>query len=143
MRKRQRGVTLIELILAMVVIGICMVAALAWISSASVRSARVMARSQAVAIADAYLRDILAKTYNELQAYPANPPASQPRDSYGAPLVGLERYSVRISRRQVTMGSAPNATVAQRIIVIVTDPTGGITRVTGFRTNFVGQVVYQ
>ncbi|MET0533304.1 MAG: prepilin-type N-terminal cleavage/methylation domain-containing protein [Steroidobacter sp.] len=142
MRARQSGVTLIELVIAMVVIGFCVVAALSWMSSASVSSARNMTRSQAITIADSYLRDVLVKTYNEVRAYPADTYHNGARDTYGVPIAGLERYNVRINRVQVNIGNAPNATVAQRVIVIVTDPTGGATRITGFRTNYVGQVVY-
>ena len=69
MRKRQLGMTLIELIIAIVVLGICVVSVLALLSSLSMRSASAMTRTQATAVAAAYLENILAQPYGNILGY--------------------------------------------------------------------------
>lgn len=140
-RKHQRGVTLIELIVALVVIGICVVGALGLLTSLSMRSAAAMNRTQAVAIAESYLTDILSRSYVQVQAYAA-PADPRPRDAWGALIAGSEAYRVQIFNNPATLGNAPNTVAARQITVVVTDPSGATTRVTGYRTNYAGQVLF-
>jgi len=59
----QRGVTLIELIIAIVVIGIAVISVLALLSSQASRSGGAMIQSQAEHIATAYLNEVLQKPF--------------------------------------------------------------------------------
>jgi MSHA pilin protein MshD len=61
--KRQQGMTLIELVIAIVIIGIASAALYAAMASITGRSADPMLRQQSLAIAEAYLEEI------ELQAF--------------------------------------------------------------------------
>lgn len=63
--RRERGVTLVELVVAIVVIGIAASAILGVIASNVQRSADPMVRQQAVAVATAYLEEILLKPYED------------------------------------------------------------------------------
>jgi MSHA pilin protein MshD len=150
MKRSQRGMTLIELIIAMVVIGICVVAALSMMSSLSMRSASAMTRTQAVAVAASYLDEILGKRFvadgreasraqfddvldydglNELGA----------RNASGAVIAGLNRYRVRVD---VNDEMWPHNVAARRIEVTVTDPTNVPVLLVGYRTDYTSQVHY-
>ena len=150
MKRSQQGMTLIELIIAMVVIGICVVAALSMMSSLSMRSASAMTRTQAVAVAASYLDEILGKRFvadgreasraqfddvldydglNELGA----------RNASGALIGGLNRYRVRVD---VNDEMWPNNVAARRIEVTVTDPTNVPVLLVGYRTDYTSQVHY-
>jgi MSHA pilin protein MshD len=61
--RRERGVTLIELVISIVVIAIAASAVLGVLSSNVGRSADAMVMSQAVAIAEAYLEEITLKPF--------------------------------------------------------------------------------
>ena len=139
--RRQQGMTLVELIVAIVVIGICVVSVLGLLSSLSVRSAAAMTRTQASAVAASYLEDITTKPYAAIGAYDGTNHVGA-RDTTGALIAGLEQYRVQVNVVADTLGAAPNTTSAQRVEVTVTDPTGATTRLTGYRTSYVGQVLF-
>lgn len=140
MRRRQHGMTLIELIIAIVVIGICVVSMLSLLSSLSVRSAASMTRTQATAVAASYLDGVLALPPAAVATYSADHTGAQ--DATGAAVAGLERYRVQVSVFGDTLGAAPNDVPASRIEVTVTDPTGATTRLTGYRVTHAGQVLH-
>lgn len=142
--------TLVELIVAMVVIGICIVAALGLLSSLSMRSAASMTRAQATAIAVSYLDEILAKRYtddgveasrqlyddvldyNDLDEMGA-------RNANGVLIAGLNQYRVRVN---VFGELLPNNVAARRVEVSVTDLNDVSIMLLGYRTNYTGQVLY-
>jgi len=64
-RRLQRGVTLIELVVSIVIIGIAAGAVLGVLTVTTGASADPMIRHQAVAIADAYLEEILLKPFTD------------------------------------------------------------------------------
>lgn len=140
--RRERGMTLIELIIAIVVIGICVASVLALLSSIAVRSASALTRTQATSIASSYLELILAQPYGNIGAYDGINHLGA-LDATGAPVAGFERYRVAVSARVATLGT--DAIQAMRVEVAITDPTGVTTRITGYRTNYSflgGQVLY-
>lgn len=141
MTRRQRGMTLIELIIAIVVLGICVVSALSLLSSLSIHSASAMTRTQATAVAAAYLENILSQPYGNIAGY-NNTDDIGARDANGNAIPGLQAFRVHIDAAGGNLGVPPNDIPAMRVDVIVTDPTGARTQVTGYRTPFVGQVLY-
>jgi MSHA pilin protein MshD len=151
MKRRQRGMTLIEVIIAMVVVGICIVAALSMMSSLSMRSASSMTRTQAAAIAASYLDEILGKRfladgrevsraqYDDVLDYDDLDEMGA-RNINGAIIPGLDRYRVRVD---VNGELLPNNVLARRIEVTVTDPSNVPVLLTGYRTDYTGQVHYE
>lgn len=142
--RRQRGMTLIELIIAIVVIGICVASVLALLSAISVRSASVLARTQATSVATSYLEFILAQSFANIGSYDGIDRLG-PLDATGTPVAGLQRYRVQVSAQGATLGAGADSTAAMRVDVIVTDPTGAAISITGYRTNYSalgGQVLY-
>jgi MSHA pilin protein MshD len=144
-----RGATLVELIIAIVVISIAVTAVLGLLSSIAVRSAGAMATTQAASIASAYLEEALSKAYQDTNGPEAgrqnfddvmdyNFTDVGARDATGAAIPGLGQYTVQISATPAALGAVANAI---RVDVAVTTPTGTVTRLSGFRTNYTGQVV--
>jgi len=147
--RHARGATLVELVIAIVVIAIAVTAVLGLLSSISVRSAGAMSATQSASIAGAYLEEALSKAYQD----PNGPEAGRQnfddvqdynftdngvRDATGTAVPGLGQYTVQISTIPVALGAVPNAI---RVDVAVTAPNGNVTRLSGFRTNYTGQVV--
>jgi MSHA pilin protein MshD len=155
MRNRSGGATLVELIVSIVVIAIAVTSVLGLLSEISVRSASAMMATQAESIASAYLDEALSQAFVD----PNLPEAGRQnfddvsdynfidngaRDRQGNAIAGLGQYQVQISTAGpagVQLGVAPNTTPAIRVTVTVTDPTGAITRLEGFRTSYAGQVL--
>jgi MSHA pilin protein MshD len=142
--RRERGMTLIELVIAIVVIGICVSSVLALLSSIAIRSATALNRVQATSIAASYLEVILAQPYGNIGTYDGINRLG-PLDVTGAPIAGLERYRVQVGARGTTLGAGADSAQAMRVDVTITDPTGARTRITGYRTDYSalgGQVLY-
>ena len=66
--KLQRGMTLVELVITIVVIGIAAAAMFSAMASITGRSADPMLRQQSLALAEAYLEAISARAYADLPA---------------------------------------------------------------------------
>jgi MSHA pilin protein MshD len=148
---RTRGATLVELIIAITVIAIAVTAVLGLLSAISVRSAGSMNATQAASVASAYLDEALSKAYVH-----TNGPAGRAnfddvidynnlldngvRDANDNAVAGLGAYTVRVSAGVAALGAVANAI---RVDVQVTAPNGRVTLLTGYRTNYAGQVVRQ
>lgn len=142
--------TLIELIVAIVVIGICVVSALGLLSSLSMRSAASMTRTQATAIAASYLDEVLAKRfaddgveasrqlYDDVLDYDGLDELGA-RNANGALIAGLNQYRVRVN---VFDELLPNSIAARRVEVRVADLNDVSIMLSGYRTNYIGQVLY-
>lgn len=136
--------TLIELVIAIVVIGICVASVLALLSSIAVRSASGLNRTQATSIATSYLEFILAQPYNNIATFDGINRLG-PLDATGTPVAGLQNYRVQVAAGGATLGAGADTVQAMRVDVTVIDPTGVATRITGYRTNYSslgGQVLY-
>lgn len=145
---RSRGTTLVELIIAITVIGIVVTSVLGLLSAISLRSANAMNANQAASIAGAYLDEALSKTF----VHTVGPAARAnfddvrdynfvdvgARDANGNPVPNLGQYTVQVTAVPAALGTEPNAI---RVDVQVTAPNGAVTRVTGFRTSYAGQVL--
>jgi MSHA pilin protein MshD len=142
---KQRGVTLVELVVSIVVVAIAISAVLGTLTFASTSSADAMVRQQAISIASAYLEEILLRSYvdpdgvdgegtraafDDVDDYDGLSNTGA-RDQLGAAIDGLEQYRVDIEVVPETIGGVN----ALRVDVSV-DPSNGPTVVlSGYRTN--------
>lgn len=131
---RQHGLTLIELVVAIVVVAIAVSAVLGVLSQNAAHSADAMVRSQAVSIAEAYLEEISLKafddpdgvepeagrgTFDDVHDYDGLVDAGA-ADQFGNPIAGLGNYTVAVSvTPSAALPSVPAAD-AVRIDVRVT-----------------------
>ncbi len=72
--KRQQGLTLIELVAVIIILAIALAGVTAAISGAISRSSDVLLETRAVALAQSYLDEILAKRFDEFTAPRGIPP---------------------------------------------------------------------
>jgi MSHA pilin protein MshD len=138
-----RGVTLIELIVAISVLAIATVSVLAVLSALSIRSAETLIRTQAVAIASAYLNETRAKAYGNSGATQRSLfiavgdydglNDSGARDQRGNAVGGLGQFRVTVGVVPGLLGAVPAADV-RRIDVTVSHPSGVVVLVSGYRT---------
>ena len=151
----QRGMTLIELVMTIVILGIAAAALFSAMAAITGRSADPMLRQQSLAIAEAYLEEIT------LQAFPASTTCAASNNGAGrssfddvcdyngltyagaqpfaprsalsiAPLAGLEAYQVKVDVRS----QALNGVAAMRVTVTVTDIIGQALTLDGYRANY-------
>ena len=146
---RERGVTLIEVVVAIVVVAIAATAILAAMASITMRGAETMVRQQAVALADAYLEEILLQpvaspggaaptsraNFNDEDEYNGLNDVGA-RDQYGNAIAYLTGYTVSVAVTQTTALTGIAAAKARQINVTVTDPNGVTVMLTGYRANF-------
>lgn len=148
----QRGFTLIELIIFIVVVGVGMAGILSVMNTAVKSSADPMLRKQSIAIAESMLEEILLKEYtNALGAQSGranwnlvtdahNYSSTGIKDPKDIPIAGLERYNISV--RVVTATAADNAQLAgltppaYRVAVTVTDPGGTAVTLSGYKTSY-------
>lgn len=146
MNRRQRGFTLIELVISMVVIAIAVAGVLLPFQFLVARSADPMIRTQALAIAEAYLEEVSLKPvadpdggneasralYDDISDYDGlNGPV---RDQEGNS-VGLDDYTAA-----VTVSAANDLGIGGgnelRITVTVSHQGQAVVSLTGYRTNY-------
>lgn len=162
----ERGFSLIELIVALMIIGSAVAGVLSMMSFLATRSADPMMQEQALMIGESYLEEILLKPFldpsgNTTQVCPAPEAGGRgiydnvcdyngvtdvgPRDQFNNPIAGLEGYTVSVTVTldgTVTLGPASsqvNNTGALRVLrvdVQVQDPANKAIVLTGYRTNY-------
>ena len=166
MKINQQGLTLIELIVAMVVISVALVGVMSVINYTTLHSADPVLRHQAIAIAEAYMEEIVLKSFcepdqtsTECEENPC-PDSEASRDLYdnvcdynGLPdkdvrnpdgnlIPDLEPYKVEvsISKQGVTATGFDDPSAppydALRVDVTVTDPANESLTLTGYRANY-------
>lgn len=152
MRSRQRGLTLVELIIAILVIGIAASGLAAAYLTTMARSADPQLEAQASAIAQSYLDEILAHdfsdpdgstsddgsraTYDDVSDY-NNLPDNRVRDQYGNLIGNLDSagYTVQVnvaSSNDLGIGSGNT----RKITVTVQHPGNVQVQLTGYRANY-------
>ncbi|QKT03645.1 prepilin-type N-terminal cleavage/methylation domain-containing protein [Ectothiorhodospiraceae bacterium 2226] len=143
----QRGLTLVELIIAIVVMGVAVSGVLLVFTTTVARSADPMIQQQAGAIAEAYMEEVLLRPFtvgpetgvraNFDDIFDYDGLDEPPTDQFGNAL-GLAGYNVRV---EVTadpsegLGGIPGSDVA-RIDVKVSHTSGHSVQLTGYRTNY-------
>ena len=148
----QRGMTLVELIITIVIVGIAATALFSAMASITGRSADPMLRQQSLAIAEGYLEEILLQDYasatdpctgracfNDVRDY-HDLDDRPPRDMNDNVIPGLDNYrvEVEIAARSLADGLGPvgQKVPALHIRVTVTDPAGGTLSLDGYRTDY-------
>ena len=144
--KRQSGMTLVELVISIVIVGLVVAALYGAMSSILGRSADPLLRQQSLSLAEAYLEEILLRSYSRL-----DPPAGcgsgracfndvrdyqglgdqPPQDVTGSALAELPGYRVAV---QVAGPAAWNGVAALQVRVEVRDPSGALLTLSGYRT---------
>ncbi len=145
---RQSGLSLVELLVSIVIVGIAAGTVLGVFSTTTGSSADPMIRHQAAAIAEAYLEEVLLRPFDDpdgvdgelaradfddIDDYDGLSDAGA-RDQFGAPLAALSDYSVSVSVSNSTaLTGVPNADT-YRIDVIVTRGVIINYQLSGYRT---------
>jgi len=150
MRTWQRGVTLVELVVAITIVAVAASAVLGALAAVASRSADAMIEQQAVSIAQAYLDEISQRWVVDPNGAPPNTGRSSwdtvdqynglvntgATDQFGNAISGLGDYTVTVA---VTSSSALTGIAsanARRIDITVTHPSGVNVMLTGYRTNY-------
>jgi len=151
----QSGLTLVELVISIAVIGIGVAAIQLGMLATAARSADPMLQHQASAIAEAYLEEILLKDYLDGDTESVCPPPEATRDVYdnvcdyatvddagarsqdGSPVAGLADYRVRVNvDGSASVNSLSGSADVLRVDVRVTHPTGVDLTLSGYRTRY-------
>lgn len=148
MTMRERGATLIELVVSIVIIAIAAGAVLGVLSRSVGRSADAMVLAQAVAIAEAYLEEIALKAFADPDGTDGE--ALRPdfddvddyhglvdvgaRDQFGAALAPLAAYTVTVTVAPSTALTGVPGADAERIDVRVAHSGGAVVRLSGYKT---------
>lgn len=143
--KRMAGVTLVELVIAIVIISAALAGLVAAFTRASRASVDPLLTQQMVAIGESMLEEVMLKPFTDngssevgranysdiwdFNNYPAN---SAVTDVAGNPIAGLERYSVTVRVTAVALDQVPQADGA-RISVTVRNGNESLT-LNGWRT---------
>ena len=156
-RRRARGFTLIEVIIAIVIVGISLAAVMSVFIITSQHSADPMARQQAQMIAEAYLDEILLKRFYDPDSNSVCPGpegsrsafdnvcdynglSQAPTDQTGAAISALSAYNVAVTvdSGSVDLNGVNNSGVTRVLLVTVTVTGPNNTSVTlaSYRTNY-------
>ena len=152
MRKhsRHRGVTLVELVVAITIVAIAVTTILGAFAAVATRSADAMMQQQAIAIAESYLSEILQRWVVDPNGTPPNTGRASwdlvdqynglvdagARDQFGNPIASLSSYTVSVSTSQSSaLGSAP-AAAARRVDITVSYPPSASVILSGYRTTY-------
>ena len=134
--QRQHGATLIELVVSIVIISVTLSSVMMLIVRTSASSADPLLRTQAIAIAESYMEEILTQpltdpsggdtggpetgevraTFDDVTDYPGLSDTGGAADQTGSAIAGLEGYNVAVNVTSTALNGAP----ARRIEVVVT-----------------------
>jgi MSHA pilin protein MshD len=150
MRFRNRGVTLIELVVAITVVAIAVTTILGLIGNIAFNSADAMVRQQAIAIAQAYLDEITQRWVVDPSGTPPNTGRGSwdlvdqynnladvgAHDQFGTLISSLSAYNVNVSATPTAALTGVPSAAARRIDVTVTYSPNGSVTLSGYRTNY-------
>ena len=146
-----KGLTLVELIVAMVVISVALSGVLLIINYATRHSADPVLQRQALSIAESYMEEILLKDVTDPDGVSEGSRAlydnvgdydglndDGTRDQLGNIISGLSGYQIRVAVNFLASGLGPsgNEVDAWQVIVSVTDPAGESFSLTGYRCDY-------
>ena len=147
-RTSQRGVTLIELVISIVVVSLAVSAVLGLLSRSVAHSADAMVMAQAVSIAEAYLEEISLKSFADPDGIDGETEridfddvddydglvVNGARDQLGNPIAALSAYTVFVTVSPSNALAGVPSSDALRIDVRVTHPPLVNFLLTGYRT---------
>ena len=146
-RQHNGGLALIEAIIALTLIAITAGVIMAQMAQANTQSGRSITQTEAAAIADAYLNEILQRAwtdpdgvdgesaragYDDVDDYNGLNDLGA-RDAAGTLIAGLDRYRVQVSVIRSNALTAVPASDALRVSVSVAGPDSSTTVLTGYR----------
>jgi MSHA pilin protein MshD len=146
----ERGVTLIELVISIVVISIAASAVLGVLSRSAGRSADAMVLAQAVSIAEAYLEEITLKpfvdpdgadgeagrvNFDDVDDYNGLVDVGA-RDQFGNAIAALSAYTVNVTVAGSNALTGIAATDAERVDVRVQYASSVSFTLSGYKTRF-------
>jgi MSHA pilin protein MshD len=149
MRSRHRGVTLVELVVAITIVAIAVTTILGVFAAVATRSADAMMQQQAVAIAESYLSEILQRWVVDPNGTPPNTGRASwdlvdqynglveaPHDQFGNATASLSSYTVSVSTSQSSaLAGVPSAAV-RRVDITVNYPPSASVTLSGYRTSY-------
>jgi MSHA pilin protein MshD len=148
--RQNRGVTLIEMVVAITIVAIAATTILGALGAVASRSADAMMQQQAIAIAGSYLDEIM-------QCWVVDPNGSPPNtgrgswdlvdqynglvdvgahDQFGNATAGLSAYTVGVVTSQSSALTGVPAAATRRIDITVTYGSSGKVVLSGYRTNY-------
>lgn len=142
--KRMAGTTLIELIVAIVIVGTALAGLVAAYNRANIASTDPLITQQMLAIAESMMEEVMQKPFvaqqnqagrlffNDLMDYNGYGPVAVSNVNGGA-VPGLGRYTVQVQVNQQGITGVA-ATDAMRVQVIVSAPGAQDLRLVGWRT---------
>ena len=150
MRSRHRGVTLIELVVAITIVAIAATTILGALAAVATRSADAMMQRQAIAIAESYLSEILQRWVVDPNGTPPNTGRASwdlvdqynglvdvgARDQFGNPIASLNAYTVRVSTSQSSALAGVPAAAARRVDITVSYPPSASVTISGYRARY-------
>lgn len=153
-RAGQRGISLIELVVFIIIVGVAVAGIISVMSTVVRSSADPMLRKQTIAMADALLEEVLAKAYvdpdgasgetdralmDDVDDYGYFDGSSVAKKILGSQLLGGSASPLPDTYwASVTVGApaAVNGVTMKKITVTVTDPAGGTFVLDGYRANY-------
>ena len=149
--KRLSGVTLIELVVSILIIGIAVFGVLSLFMGTTTTSADPMVRAQALAIAQSYMEEIMMQpysndgltsgraNYNEVDDYNAISAGSAIEDQFGNSIAALGAYTaeVNVTSCNAACGAELNSIGAKKIVVTISHAGLGISiPLTAYRADY-------
>jgi len=156
-RRAWRGFSLVELVLAIAVMGITLAAATSIFVVTTQHSADPMIQQQAQLVAESYLDEILIKRFYDPDTSNVCPAAEgggrsaydnvcdynglsgAPQDQFGNAIAALSDYNVQVAvDNAASLNGTTNADGIKvlRVDVTVTGPGGASVTLSGYRTNY-------
>jgi MSHA pilin protein MshD len=149
MRSRHRGVTLVELVVAITIVAIAATTILGAFAAVATRSADAMLQQQAIAIGESYLTEILQRWVVDPNGTPPNTGRASwdlvdqynglveaPHDQFGNAIASLSSYTVSVSTSQSSALAGVPAANARRIDITVSNPRNASVTLSGYRTSY-------
>lgn len=150
MRHLQRGVTLIELVVAITIVAIAATSILAALAAVASRSADAMLQQQAIAICESYLDEITQRWVVDPNGSPPNTGRGSwdlvdqynglvdvgAHDQFGNPIAALSAYTVKVVTSQSGALAGVPAAAARRIDITVSYAPNGSVTLSGYRTSY-------
>lgn len=150
MRHPQRGVTLIEMVVAITIVAVAATTILGAMGAVASRSADAMLQQQAIAIGQAYLDEIMQRWVVDPNGTPPNTGRGSwdlvdqynglvdvgAHDQFGNPIAALSRYTVSVATSQTSALPGIPAAAARRIDITVSYAPSISVQLSGYRTNY-------